>query len=90
MNSPVYVSIMAMVCGFACRLHPGIFISASFAPSLFGSNRKVYSGGREADLVMSSATSEVARDSVKGAINAITTPANLLQGSSSPNVRGRG
>src|SRR4029077_6290106 len=43
-----------MVCCFACRSHPRIFISASFVPSLFGWNRKVYSGRREADLVMSS------------------------------------
>src|SRR5712692_8050945 len=53
-NSPVSVSTMAMVCCFACRSHPRIFISASFVPSLFGWNRKVYSGRREADLVMSS------------------------------------
>src|SRR6266550_2155334 len=46
---------MAMVCCFACRSYPRIFISASFVPSLFGWNRKVYSGRREADLVMSSA-----------------------------------
>ena len=39
-----------------------IFISASFVPSLFGWNRKVYSGRREADLVMSSVKSN--RDSI--------------------------
>jgi hypothetical protein len=32
-----------------------LFISASFAPSLFGWNRKVYSGRREADVVIESA-----------------------------------
>src|SRR4029077_17250855 len=47
-----------MVCCFACRSHPRIFISASFVPSLFGCNRKVYSGRREADLVMSSVTAQ--------------------------------
>jgi hypothetical protein len=32
------------------------FISASFVPSLFGWYRKVYSGRREADVLMSSVT----------------------------------
>jgi hypothetical protein len=53
-NSPVSVSTMAMLCCFACRSQPTIFISASFVPSLFGLYRKVYSGRREADVVMSS------------------------------------
>jgi hypothetical protein len=35
------------------------FISASFVPSLFGWNRKVYSGRREADLVMSTAIAQL-------------------------------
>src|SRR3989442_12496329 len=45
---------MAMVCCFACRSHPKIFISASFVPSFLVGYRKVYSGRREADVVMSS------------------------------------
>src|SRR5438046_1858818 len=45
---------MAMVCCFACRSHPRIFISASFVPSLWVRHHKVYSSRREADLVMSS------------------------------------
>jgi transposase len=35
---------------------PTIFISASFVPSLFGWYRKVYSGRREADVLMPSPT----------------------------------
>ncbi len=60
---------MAMVCCFACRSHPGIFISASFVPSLFGWNRKVYSGRREADLIMSSVTFQLARHSPAGSVS---------------------
>src|SRR5438132_13963104 len=45
---------MAIVCCFACRSHPKIFISASFVPSFLVGYRKVYSGRREADVVMSS------------------------------------
>src|SRR4029077_6742549 len=56
MNSPVSVSTMAIVCCFACRSQPTIFISASFGPSLLVGYRKVYSGRRGADVVMSSAT----------------------------------
>src|ERR1039458_3225681 len=54
-NSPVSVSTIAMVCCFACRSHPTIFISASSVPSLWVRHHKVYSGRREADVVMSSA-----------------------------------
>src|SRR5450759_2191292 len=43
-----------MVCCFACRSHPTIFISASSVPSLWVRHHKVYSGRREADVVMSS------------------------------------
>src|SRR5207244_3254023 len=46
------------VCCFACRSHPKIFISASFVPSFLVGYRKVYSGRREADVVMSSATGQ--------------------------------
>src|ERR1017187_7900098 len=53
-NSPVSVSTIAMVCCFACRSHPTIFISASSVPSLWVRHHKVYSGRREADVVMSS------------------------------------
>src|SRR5262249_5675183 len=57
-NSPVSLSNMAMLCCLACRSHPTIFISASFVPSLFGlDNEKVYSGRREAGVLMSSVTS---------------------------------
>ena len=42
------------VCCFACRSQPTIFFSASFVPSLCVGYRKVYSGRREADVVMSS------------------------------------
>src|SRR5579864_8235831 len=59
MNSPVSVSTMAIVCCFACRSHPTIFISASFVPSLLVGYRKVYSGRREADVVMTSAIRKV-------------------------------
>jgi hypothetical protein len=59
LNSPVSVSTMAMVCCFACRSHPRIFISASFVPSLLVGYRKVYSARREADVVMSSVTGQV-------------------------------
>jgi hypothetical protein len=47
---------MAMLCCFACRSQPTIFISASFVPSLLVGYRKVYSARREADVVMSSVT----------------------------------
>jgi hypothetical protein len=60
-NSPVSVSTMAMVCCFACRSHPRIFISASFVPSFLVGYRKVYSGRREADVVMSSIIIRVLR-----------------------------
>jgi hypothetical protein len=45
---------MAMVCCLACRSHPRIFISASSVPNLCVGHHKVYSGRREADVVMSS------------------------------------
>ena len=41
-------------CCLACRSKPTIFISASFVPSLLVGYRKVYSGRREADVVMTS------------------------------------
>ena len=56
MNSPVSVSTIAIVCCFACRSQPTIFISASFVPSLLVGYCKVYSGRRGADVVMSSPT----------------------------------
>jgi hypothetical protein len=57
---------MAIVCCFACRSQPTIFISASFVPSLLVGYRKVYSGRREADVVMSSVTPSMhkARDKI--------------------------
>jgi hypothetical protein len=57
----VNLSTMAIVCCFACRSHPTIFISASFVPSLLVGYLKVYSARREADLVMSSVTEKSAR-----------------------------
>jgi len=59
LNSPVSVSTIAMVCCFACRSHPRIFISAYFVPSFLVGYRKVYSGRREADVVMSSVAHSV-------------------------------
>src|SRR6202521_456176 len=56
-SSPVSVSTIAMDCCFACRSHPRIFIPASFVPSFLVGYRKVYSGRREADVVMSSVNS---------------------------------
>ena len=58
-NSPVFVSTIAMVCCLACRSQPTIFISASFVPSLFWldtakSTRSVVGP----DVVMTSVTSE--------------------------------
>src|SRR4029077_81886 len=47
---------MAIVCCFACRSQPTTFISASFVPSFLVGYRKVYSGRRGADVVMSSLT----------------------------------
>jgi hypothetical protein len=44
MNSPVSVSTVAMLCCFACRSQPTIFISASFVPSLLVGYRKVLLG----------------------------------------------
>ena len=56
---------MAMLCCLACRSQPTIFISASFVPSLFGWNPvKVYSGRREADVLMSSPTGHYTHDVV--------------------------
>src|ERR1022692_4021304 len=49
-----------MDCCFACRSHPRIFISASFVPSFLVGYRKVYSGRREADVVMSSVIAKAA------------------------------
>src|ERR1035438_154804 len=43
-NSPVSVSTIAMVCCFACRSHPTIFISASSVPSLWVRHHKVILG----------------------------------------------
>ena len=43
-NSPVWLSNVAMLCCFACRSTPTIFISASFARAFLGWHRKVYSG----------------------------------------------
>jgi hypothetical protein len=45
---------MAMVCCLAWRSQPTIFISASSSRAFLVGYRKVYSGRREADVVMSS------------------------------------
>jgi hypothetical protein len=49
------VSSIAIVCWRACKSHPIIRISASFGPSTVRVNAEtVYSGRREADVVMPS------------------------------------
>src|SRR6266536_4456120 len=85
-SSPVSVSNMAMLCCLACRSHPTIFISASFVPSLFWlDTAKVYSGRREADVLMSSATGDSTKRSLTDVneCNSDVTPTGQSTGSNS-------